>query len=244
LDFDRSRGYFYGALLGDGHINYTRRSLLNASDPKSRRGPMLMLKVCDLDFIEAWRDAIKDITGFEYKISKHNPGQNSGSHRQQYKLRVANRELVDEAETLTKHKSQFPPQIAKAKRDVQIAFVQGLMDSEGWINFYLSGGLGQNDMTLGFGCADPWFDDFYQFVQKLGVRTSRIYRRKPTRKKNGEPGKPFRLFKMEIPSYLNAGLSFTIRRKADRLAFCSRILNDYTRDYPRYEDYYRVDDIV
>lgn len=238
MGFDRTRGYFYGVLLGDGHINYTRRSLLAAGDPKNRRGPMLMLKVCDLDFIEAWRYAIEEITGFRYKISKHNPGTGSGSHRQQYKLRVAQRDLVDEAERVTKHKTAIPDQIRNAHRETRIAFAQGLMDSEGWINFFPGGGARQADMTLGFACADPWFDEFYRMVQALGVETSKIYKRKPVRKKNGEYGKTILLFKMDIPSYRKAGLGFTIKRKADRLAFCSNILRDYTRDYPRYEDYY------
>ena len=197
-----------------------------------------MLKCCDLDFIEKWRDTIKSITGFEYKISKHNPGTGNGAHRQQYKLRVAQKELVDEAERITAHKSKIPDEVINGDNKIKVAFVQGLMDSEGWIQCNLSGGLGYDTMTLGFGCTDPWFDDFYQLVKTLGLRTSRIFKINPDKKKNGDDGKPFRLFHMDIPSYINAGLGFTMKRKADRLAFCSKILNDYTRDCPRYEDYY------
>lgn len=244
MEIDRNWGYFYGVLLGDGHINYTRRSLEAAEDRANRRGPMLMLKVADRDFIEAWAETIRSLTGFDYKISKHNPGNGSGAHRPQYKLRVANRDFVDVAERETAHKTKIPDGVVNGSREVQIAFVQGLMDSEGWINFYLSGGIGMNDMTLGFGCAALFFDDFYQLVQSLGVKTSKIYKRKLARKKNSEMGKQFRLFKMDIPSYINAGLGFTIKRKADRLAYCSHILNDYTHHYPRYEDYYSVEDIV
>lgn len=238
--FDATRGYFYGTLLGDGHINYTQKAL---SKP-GRRGPMLMLKVCDYEFIERWRDCIEAITGFRYKISKHNPGKNSGGHRQQYKLRVASRELVDEAETLTVHKTKIPDAVWSGDRATKVSFSQGLMDSEGWINFYLAGGVGQCDMTLGFGCGDPFFDEFYELIQSLGVGVSKVYKRKPTFTKSGNRGKQLKLFKMDIRTYMDAGLGFTIKRKADRLAFCSRILNDYTRDYPRYEDYYRMEDIV
>mgnify|MGYP001436814383 CR=1 FL=1 len=243
MEWNRARGYFYGVLLGDGHINYTRRSLEHAADPSNRRGPMLMLKVADYDFISAWRDAIKEITGFDYKISKHNPGTGEFGKRQQYKLRVSQQELVHDAEELTSHKTRIPDGIRSADRETKNAFVTGLMDSEGWINCYLST-IKQCDMTLGFACADPWLDDFYSLVQSLGVLTSKIYTRKPTKKKNGEDAKTIRLFKLDIPSYINAGLGFTIKRKSDRLAFCSHILNDYTRDYPRYEDYYRIEDIV
>lgn len=244
MEFDKSRGYFYGVLLGDGHINYTQRSLENAADNKNRRGPMLMLKCCDYEMIDAWRDSIKEITGFGYKISKHNPGVNSHGKRKQYKLRVSERLLVDEAQELTAHKTIIPNEIWSGSGDVKKAFIQGLMDSEGWINFFLSDGLKHCDMTLGFACADPWFDDFYRLVNAVGVETSKIYNRKPAFKKNGEKCKPLRLFKLSIHGYINAGLSFTIKRKRDRLEFCSRILNDYMRDYPRYDDYYRVDDIV
>jgi hypothetical protein len=243
MGFDRSRGYFYGVLLGDGHINYTERALECALDKANRRGPMLMLKCCDYDMIAAWRDAIKDITGFDYKISKHSPGANSKGKRQQYKLRVADRNLVDEAETVTKHKTIIPEEIIGGAIDTKKSFIQGLMDSEGWINFHLDS-LKYCDLTLGFACADTWFEDFYRLVNAMGIETSKIYNRKKTTKQNGEPSKQIRLFRLSIPDYVNAGLSFTIKRKRDRLAFCSQILNDYTRDYPKYEDYYRVDDIV
>jgi hypothetical protein len=244
MEFDRSRGYFYGVLLGDGHICTTPKRLSEAQRTKGRHGPFLMLKCCDIEMIEAWRDAIEDMVGFRYAISRHNPGQGTGARRVQWKIRPSNPTLVMEAETETQHKTIIPPKILNAKAETKIAFVQGLMDSEGWINCLLSGGIGQCDMTLGFGCADPWFEDFYRLVQSLGVLTSKIYKRPPAIKKNGEPGKPLCLFKIDIQSYLNAGLSFTIQRKKDRLAFCSHILNDYTRDYPRYEDYYRAEDIV
>jgi hypothetical protein len=238
MNDDRNWGYFYGVLLGDGHINYTRRSLDASEDPTNRRGPMLMLKVADLDFIEAWRDSIIKITGTQYKISRHNPGSNSFGKRQQYKLRVAARWLVDKAEEETCHRTIIPQRIASGSREIKVAFVQGLMDSEAWINFALSGGRGPTDMTLGFACADPWFEDFYRMVQSLGVLTSKIYKRKPHQKKNGDNGKILHLFRLDIQSYVNAGLGFTIKRKADRLAYCSRILNDFTHHYPRYEDYY------
>lgn len=243
MKYEEALGYFYGTLLGDGHINYTPRSLESASDPKNRRGPMLMLKVTDLDFIEKWRDAVLVLTGFNYKISKHNPGTGSGAHRQQYKLRVANRELVDRAEFETAHKTRIPDCILNGSRNTKIAFVQGLMDSEGWVNVILQS-LGHCDFTLGFGCTDVWFDDFYALVQSLGVKTSKIYKRERVSKKNGELGRQLHLFKLDFRDYKNAGLDFSIKRKSDRLAFALRILNDYTQDYPRYEDYFAVEDIV
>lgn len=243
MEFDRHRGYFYGVLLGDGHICYTPRQLAEAEKTKGRHGPFLMLKACDLDMVEAWRDAIEQIVGFRYAISKHNPGRGSGARRMQWKIRPSNPDLVREAEAMTQHKSVIPQQIINGSQETKAAFVQGLMDSEGWINCLLTS-IGQCDLTLGFGCADPWFDEFYQLVHSLGVLTSRIYKRPPVTKKNGEPGKAIRIFKLDIPSYMKAGLSFAITRKRDRLEFCSRILNDYTRNYPRYEDYYRAEDIV
>jgi hypothetical protein len=236
MDVETATGYFYGVLLGDGHINYTPLALAD-----TRRGPMLMLKCCDLEMIEAWRDAIKVLIGFDYKISKHNSGINSESHRQQYKLRVAQREFVDDVEMLTEHKTKIPLVVSEGSKKVQLAFIQGLMDAEAWINCFLSGGIGLNDMTLGFACCDSWFDEFYRMVQLHGIKVSKIYFRKPVLKKNGEPGKTIKIFRLDIPSYINAGLGFTIKRKAARLAFCSRILNDYTREYPRYEDFYHME---
>lgn len=240
MKFDSNRGYFYGVLLGDGHINYTEKALADL-----RRGPMLMLQACDLDFMIAWRDTLKAITGYEYKISRKGVTPGKRFRRIRYILRCAQRALVDEAETLTDHKRKIPEEILRGSRNVQRAFVQGLMDSEGWINLAFGNGISTCDMTLGFASCAPWFDDFYQLVQSLGVKVSKVYKRKPVVLKSGEiSSNVTRLFRMEIPSYIGAGLGFSIKRKADRLAYCSRILNDYTRNYPRYEDYYREEDIV
>ncbi len=244
MNFDKNHGYFYGVLLGDGHINYTKKSIENALNPSNRRGPMLILKCCDLDMIEAWRDSIAKITGKIYAISKHNPGQGTGARRMQYKMRVAQKEFVDNAEFYTEHKTKIPLPILNGDRETKISFIQGLMDAEGWINFYLGNGTNMCDLTLGFGCCDKWFFDFYDLIKSFGIGTSKVYTRKPIIKKNGDNGEKLHLFKINIHDYINAGLSFTIKRKRERLEFCSRILNDYTRDYPRYEDYYRAEDIV
>lgn len=226
---DTKWAYFYGCLLGDGHINYTKRA------KESGKGPMLMMKVADYDFIKRWRDCITDITGFEYAISKSSP---SGfGKRMMYKVRCSKRWLVDKAENETNHKSKIPDSVRNGSDEVKKECLIGLMDSEGWINMYLSS-LSMCDITLGFACADDFFGDVYRMFAELGIKTSKVYKRKPVRKKDGTLAKPIRLFRIDIHDYINAGMGFSIKRKADRLAFISGILNDYTQSYPKYKDYY------
>ncbi len=233
--------YFFGVLLGDGHIRYNEKALWSREFESGRNGPFIELRAIDLDFVTRWRDTITSLIGRQHAISTVRMAD--PRHRTQYKVRCGNPALVDRVEAETTHKTVIPRCIFNADEAGKKAFVTGLMDSEGWINCILTG-LGPSDMTLGFGCCDPWFLEFVDIVQSLGIKTSQVYRRPVVAKKNGEPGNVIRIVRLDIRDYVNAGMSFTIRRKADRLAFCSRILNDYTRDYPRYADYYAVDDIV
>ena len=230
------RGYFFGVLLGDGHIRWSEYALEQREKTGGKNGPLLDLKVIDREFAQKWASCIGYLTGRTPAVSEvkmENP-----NHRTQYKVRSQNFDLVQECEILTRHKTIIPGEVTRDYSDAGLrAFVTGLMDSEGWLNVALSS-LGQCDLTLGFGCGDPWFFDFLKILERLKVRTSKVYNRPIKAKKNGEPGREFRLVRLHIQDYVNAGLSFSIRRKADRLAFVSRILNDYMRDYPRYKDYF------
>lgn len=238
---DEVRAYFFGALLGDGHIRYSEEVLRRQVQTGGRDGPSVVMKVTDLDFATRWNDAIGVMTGKARKISVL--PQKNPKHRTQYLVRCGDRALAAECERLTKHRTVIPDEVASYSLQAKKAFVIGLMDAEGWVNVKLVS-LGQCDLTLGFGCGDPWFLDFVELVKSLGIGVSKVYLRPVKQKRNGEDGRQFRLIKLDILDYVNAGLSFTIRRKADRLAFASRILIDYTRDYPRYADYFGVDDIV
>lgn len=239
LELDRA--YFFGALLGDGHIRYSDAVLQRQKDTNGRDGPAVMMKVTDLDFAIRWNACIGRMTGRERKISA--VPQANPKHRTQHIVRCQDRALVEECERLTQHKKAIPPEVASYSLEAKKAFVTGLMDAEGWVNVVLRS-LGPCDFTLGFGCGDPWFFEFVDLIKSLGIGVSKVYLRPLKQKKNGEPGLQFRLIRLDILDYVNAGLGFTIQRKADRLAFASRILIDYTRDYPRYADYFAVDDIV
>jgi len=234
--FNTKSAYFYGVLLGDGHINYTKKAIANRDNKDDRRGPVMVLKATDYDFVEKWRNCIEDITGYKYAISEVQPRDKK--HHMQYIVRCAKRWFVDEAEKETNHKTKIPIGIMKGLPEIQKEFLVGLMDSEGWVNMYLSS-LSMCDLTLGFGCADDFFGDVYRMFQGLGIKVSKVYHRKPNRRKDGSLCKPLRLFRIDINDYLNAGMGFNIKRKTDRLAFISGILNDYTQSYPKYKDYFR-----
>lgn len=240
-DLNAIRGYFFGVLLGDGHINYSQKALENREQGDGRKAPHILLKVCDYEFAEKWMNCITTLTGKKrviIPIKQDNP-----KHRTQYLVRCHAAALVDECENLTKHKTVIPEEVWSYGANAKKAFVMGLMDSEGWINCALSS-LKINDLTLGFGCCDPWFFDFVKLVNDLGIKTSKIYTRPAKLKKNGEMGRKIHIIRLDILDYIDAGLDFAIKRKSDRLAFCSKILRDYTQNYPRYADYYGVDDRV
>jgi len=223
--WNEGRGYYYGVLLGDGFYE----------EHPSNRSPYVMLKAADRDFVEHFAEVVSRLVGKKYAVCANSRAK--GNCRAQWHCKCYHRPLVQESIEVTRGKTIIPNGVLMAERAVQIAFLQGLMDSEGWITCVLKP-MGMGYMQLAFAVTAPWAKDVHRLFENLGVRATKIHVRNfPDR--NGQPRKPLYSFNLHIGDYLSAGLGFNIKRKADRLAWCSRILTDYTRNYPRYADYYK-----
>lgn len=225
--WNTNRGYYYGVLLGDGFYG----------KPSPPRGSAyVMLKSIDRDFVERWQAVLEEITGRQYAIGTLKPA--AKNRRPLHFAKCYNKELVEESIEVTRDKTVVPNGILMADALVKKSFIQGLMDSEAWITAKLQS-LGACTVQMTFGVTDPWIRDVHTMFGELGIGVSRIYTRKfKDDPKYLKPRKNLMYFNIDILEYVDAGLGFNIKRKSDRLRFCSKILRDYTRDYPRYADYY------
>lgn len=201
-----------GVLLGDGFFG------------KNKNGThaYLMLKSVDKDFVVKFKETVSAITGKEYSIYTRDPKKKNWNVL--HICKCYDPELVAEFKDMTRNKTVVPNSILDGEENTQIAFLQGLMDSEGWISVQLRP-MKQSQITLAFANTSSWTKDVWHLFRKLGIEVSKLYRSSKPNKKE------LYWFKINIVDYLKKGLSFNIERKRNRLEFVSRILNDFTCNY-------------
>ena len=116
---DLNRAYFYGVYLGDGFIEKNN----------------VMLKTVDADFVKKWQIIVEAMTGKQYAMYKES---GKGNHKDIWRCKIYCPWLVKEAIELTHNKSEIPNFIYDGDVEIQKAFLQGLMDSEGHISVTLN----------------------------------------------------------------------------------------------------------
>ena len=219
--------YHYGVFMGDGFTeNYKPGSSV----------VYIGLKVIDKDFVEHYQDVMERLTGQRYKMRFEKA--KSPRHNPRFACRVGNRILVEKTRGDTAMKSIIPASVMNGTAAMKKGFIQGVMDSEAWITCSLNP-IGTSNIQLSVGVTDDWIKQLHQLFLEVGVTTTKIGTRKYAHDpKYLKPRKDFHYFSIHILEYVEAGLGFNIKRKQDRLEYCSRILRDFTREYPRYKEYF------
>jgi hypothetical protein len=219
--------YHYGVFMGDG---FTERYKPGSSVV------YIGLKAIDKDFVEHYQAVMFRLTGQLYKMRIE--GETKPNRHPRFRCRVGNRELVELTRNETALKETIPASVMNGTLDMKKSFIQGVMDSEAWISCSLNP-IGPSSIQLSVGVTSSWIKQLHQLFAEVGVSTTkigtRIHKDDP---KYLKPRKDFHSFSIHIQEYVDAGLSFNIKRKRDRLEYCSRILRDFTREYPRYKDYF------
>jgi DNA-binding transcriptional regulator WhiA len=208
----KDKAYLCGVLLGDGFFG------CNGNGTHA----YLMLKAVDRDFVEKFRDTIEKVTGKTYSV--YSLKEEHPKHKPLFLCKCYATELVAEFKEITRDKSMIPNFIMDGDDTIKKSFLQGLMDSEGWITVILNS-LKISNIALNFGNTASWTKDVCRMFNECGITTSKIYT------KNQQEKKALFWFSLDIMEYINAGMTFNIKRKRNRLNFASRILNDYTREY-------------
>lgn len=227
--WNEDRGYYYGVILGDGFYE---------AAPKCS-SPYVMLKAADRDFVEYWAACVSRLCGKQYSVYMNSASKNDGKHRALWHCKVYNKELLAETIMVTADKTIIPNGIKSGKKEVKMQFLQGLMDSEGFVTMTLTPLKGSN-LRLEFGVSEPWCKEVRELFGEVGILTTPVTRRKfaPTKWCPNQRREYFQ-FRIDILDYVNAGMTFNIERKRHRLEYITHILRDFTRNYPRYQDYYK-----
>lgn len=182
--------YLLGVYLGDGWIGMVQGY------------HRFRLNTIDNDFAETAAESLESINGYRPKINIH-PVSKSSKPNHSIAANGKNLSWMVEA---TERKNKIPSCVWKMDKESKLAFIAGIMDSEG----YASKGT-QGRLTVGLKACDGWINDFYRFMISMGVTIGKIG------EENLPSGKIAKRFHFNIWSWIDAGCYFNIQRKENRI---------------------------
>ena len=192
--------YLLGVYLGDGCV----------TSPSTRSLPdkrCFKLNTIDQDFADTTKAALSNLTGRLVSISYR---QVVGG-RPQYQLYCGDSDLSAALERDTLKKTVIPEYVWMWPRENIMAFVIGLMDSEGFVG--ANGNPTNRRFYMGYKSCDPWVPDFIRLLQNIGIRIGKVQQEEPYK-----PGyKPATRFTVKMQSWIDSGCRFNIARKQKRV---------------------------
>jgi len=197
----KSFAYVLGVYLGDGAVTLWRM------EGKSDR-LLFRLNTIDEDFAEATKAALVDLSDYKVSLSCHPVPKSSNPN---WALALGDRALCERLIADTKRKSIIPAFVFDWPRETKLAFIAGLMDSEGFV-------AGNSNHTgrryyMGFKSCDVWVPEFVQILNSVGILVGKIGIEKPLK-----PGyKTPRRFAIKMQSWVDSGARFNIARKQKRV---------------------------
>lgn len=182
--------YILGVYLGDGWI-YQRT-------PNSWS---FGLETIDKEFAECTADRIEVLIG-------HRPNVRFREDRKIWTL-VSSGDVFRIMKEDTAGKKFIPDYVKSWCRESQVAFIEGLMDSEGWIAKRTKGTISQYQM--GFSCTSSWTYDFYNIVRSLGIQCGQPHILHAKEKQDVIS------FTINLSSWCESEVKFNIARKQNRV---------------------------
>lgn len=206
--------YLLGVYLGDGCV-YNHQGYL-----------AFTLSVIDKDFAEATREAIQELSDRPTQFGEHQDKRFPKAAKS-YRLRSGDPKLCKALREETKDKKEIPDWLFVTSKDERLAFIAGLMDSEGFVSV----NNGRQGATMGFKSTDVWFEDFLRLLQSVGIRHGKIGVEVPRKPHYRVP----RRVSIKIQSWIDAGGYFRCGRKQRRVEMWAAI--PYKRPPSNLRDY-------
>lgn len=189
----KSWEYLVGVYLGDGCVTMHQGYLT------------FRLNTIDLDFAEATKAALAEHTDHPISIHTHPVSKSS---KPNHSLRCGDPRLAQRLRDDTDDKAKLPDWIWSADQEARLAFIAGLMDSEGYV-----ARNGAGSTYIGFKSTDDWFNDFLRLLQMAGIQYGRIGVEKPRKPGYRTP----RRVTLKKASWVGSGAYFNIARKQARV---------------------------
>jgi hypothetical protein len=201
--------YILGVYLGDGCISHTKRQQVSGE----KRYPYFQLSVVDLDFADATATALKAIT--DYAVTRQTvPVKKSPKNPQTFVVICGDPKLCEQLKADTDNKQVIPAYVEGWSQADRLAFIAGLMDSEGFVaqNKRVPPHSGRGFM-MGFKSTDPWVPQFVRILEQTGIRVGKVAQEAPRKPGYRTPTR----FAIKMASWVDVGGYFNIRRKQERV---------------------------
>jgi len=148
--------YLIGSLLGDGCLYIGKNSY------------QFSITSEDYDFCEKCQNIVKEMFNKKSNIKT----VKKGNRVSYYQLVVCSKKIVYFLKKITKDKTVIPDFIYK--NDIfKKSFVQGIMDSDGWIS-KVNASDGYIRYRVGFKNISPWTVEFKNILTSLSVKNGRM----------------------------------------------------------------------
>lgn len=218
----KSFAYLLGVYLGDGCVT------------KNNGYPCFRLNTIDEDFAKATVKAIEDACGGHAAINGPYQDKRFPKSKPQYQLYCGNRWLCSELTRQTEAKRRIPEWIFTADSDARLAFIAGLMDSEGFVA-ETKATVTNRRFYMGFKSCDVWVLDFVRILELTGIRVGKVMTEEPRKPHYKRPT----FFRIKMQSWIDAGAYFNCSRKQRRVdewgsapaygcRYAKAILNEHT----------------
>lgn len=200
-DAGKSFAYILGVYLGDGAVTTAR------AEGRAER-LVFRLNTIDQDFAEAVKAALGQLTTYAVSLCCYPVKKSSNPN---WALACGDRAICERLIADTDRKKKIPAYVWEWPREYKLAFIVGLMDSEGFV-------AGNSNTTgrryyMGFKSCDVWVPDFVRLLQSVGIQHGKIAVEKPLK-----PGyKPPTRFAIKMQSWIDSGARFNISRKQARV---------------------------
>lgn len=206
LSAGKSYAYLLGVYLGDGCVT---DQISRNSGPEIKYYPVFRLNTIDEEFAEATRLVLMDFTDRPISIHKHAVTKSKNPN---YSLRCGDPEICEHLKMVTENKSIIPDFVHAWTKDDRIAFIEGLMDSEGFV------GERKKEITnrrfyMGYKSCDIWVPDFLKVLGSVGIRFGKVSTEIPLKAGYKIPTR----FTIKMKSWIASGAKFRINRKQSRV---------------------------
>ena len=202
----KSYAYLLGVYLGDGCVTMQPSS---NSGNGVKHYPVFRLNTIDEEFAQATRQALEEFTSRPIAIHKHAVSKSSNPN---YSLRCGDPDICENLAFVTNNKQRIPEFVFDWQRSDQIAFIEGLMDSEGFVA-ERKAEFTNRRFYMGFKSCDVWVPDFLKLLDVVGIRYGKVSQEAPRKPGYKVPTR----FHIKMQSWVDVGAKFRIIRKQRRV---------------------------
>lgn len=193
----KSFAYLLGVYLGDGCVT------------KANGYPVFRLNTIDEDFAVATKSALSEFTDRVISIHKHAVKKSS---KPNYSLRCGDPFICEVLKGDTEDKEVIPDYVWGWANKEKLAFIVGLMDSEGFVAANKSNPTNRR-YYMGFKSCDVWVPEFVRLLEIVGIKIGKVSQEKPRKPWYKTPTR----FTIKMQSWIDSGARFNISRKQERV---------------------------